>query len=60
MIINWYPRACIAPKPLCIQNDLFFKHVDISSKMSDNDETKPSWERLLIEIKHKSTNSKHT
>ena len=26
--------------------------------MSDNDETKPSWESLFIEIKHKSTNSK--
>ena len=26
--------------------------------MSDNDETKSSWESLFIEIKHKSTNSK--
>ena len=26
--------------------------------MSDNNETKPSWESLVIEIKHKSTNSK--
>ena len=25
---------------------------------SDNDETKPSWESLFIEIKHKTTNSK--
>ena len=41
-----------------IHNDFNFKHVDISSEMSDNDETKPSWESLFIEIKHKSTNSK--
>ena len=41
-----------------IHNDFNFKHVDISSEMSDNDETKPSWEILYIEIKHKSTNSK--
>ena len=41
-----------------IHNDFNFKHVDISTKMSDNDETKPSWESLFIEIKHKSTNSK--
>ena len=26
--------------------------------MSDNDETKPSWESLFIEIKHTSTNWK--
>ena len=26
--------------------------------MADNDETKPSWDSLFIEIKHKSTNSK--
>ena len=26
--------------------------------MSDNDETKPSWESLFIELKHKLTNSK--
>ena len=31
-----------------IHNDFNFKHVDISSKMSDNDETKPSWESLSI------------
>ena len=41
-----------------IHNDFNFKHVDISSEMSDNDETKPSGENLFIEIKHKSTNSK--
>ena len=41
-----------------IHNDFNFKHVDINSEMSDNDETKPSWESLFIEIKHKSTNSK--
>ena len=41
-----------------IHNDFNFKHVDISSEMSDDDETKPSWESLFIEIKHKSTNSK--
>ena len=29
-----------------IHNDFNFKHVDISSKMSDNDETKPSWESI--------------
>ena len=40
-----------------IHNDFNFKHVDISSEMSDNDETKPSWESLFIEIKHKSTNT---
>ena len=41
-----------------IHNDFNFKHVDISSEMSDNDLPKPSWESLFIEIKHKSTNSK--
>ena len=41
-----------------IHNDFNFKHVDISSEMSDNDETKPSWESLFIEIKHRSTNFK--
>ena len=41
-----------------IHNDFYFKHVDISSEISDSDETKPSWESLFIEIKHKSTNSK--
>ena len=39
-----------------IHNDVNFKHVDISSEISDSDETKPSWESLFIEIKHKSTN----
>ena len=29
-----------------IHNDFNFKHVDISSEMSDNDETKPSWESI--------------
>ena len=41
-----------------IHNDFNFKHVDISSKISDSDETKPSWESLFIEMKHKSNNSK--
>ena len=43
-----------------IHNDFNFEHVDISSEISDNDETKPSWESLFIEIKHKSTTQKHT
>ena len=41
-----------------IHNDFDFKYVDISSEISDNDETKPIRESLFIEIKHKSTNSK--
>ena len=41
-----------------IHNYFYFKHVDISCEMSDNDETKPSWESIFIEIKHKSTNLK--
>ena len=41
-----------------IHNNLNSTHVDISSKMSDNDETKPNWESLFIEINQKSTNSK--
>ena len=45
---------------ICIHNDFNFKHVDISSEISDSDETKTSWESLFIEIKYKSTNSKHT
>ena len=35
-----------------IHNDFNFKNVDISSEISDSDETKPSWECLFIEIKH--------
>ena len=33
-----------------IHNDFNFKHVDISSEISDSDETKPSWDSLFIEI----------
>ena len=38
-----------------IHNYFNFKHVDISSEMSDNDETKPSWESLFIEINYKNS-----
>ena len=41
-----------------IHNYFYFKHIDISSEISDSDETKLSWESLFIEIKHTSTNSK--
>ena len=41
-----------------IHNDFNFKHVDISSEMSDSDETKSSWKVYLCKIKHKSTNLK--
>ena len=53
-------RYCSKAKGLIIyiHDDFNFKHVDI--EMSDNDETKPGWESIFIEIKHTSTNSKLT
>ena len=58
--LNDYQRYCSNAGGLIIyiHNDFNFKHVDISSEISDSNETKPSCESLFIEIKHKLTNSK--